>query len=112
MPLNNNFVRANNIIGLYANISPLVVMITYCVFCYNPQNIKSNKIFDFISSQLFGMYLIHQFFLNIFLKFLKFTPDRYPLILVVMVITITTVIFSLLFSVVIRKIKFVNKCVL
>jgi surface polysaccharide O-acyltransferase-like enzyme len=92
--------------------SPLVAMITFCIFCYFHQNIKSNRLFDFISPQIFGMYLIHQFFLNIFFKFIKFTPDRYPFALVVIVIMIMTIIFSLMFSIVSRKIKFIKNYVL
>jgi surface polysaccharide O-acyltransferase-like enzyme len=112
MPINNKFINVTNIIGLYGNISPLVVMITFCIFCYFHQNINSNKLFDFISPQIFGMYLIHQFFLNIFFKFIKFTPDRYPFVLVVIVIMIMTIILSLMFSIVFRKIKFIKNYVL
>jgi surface polysaccharide O-acyltransferase-like enzyme len=113
MPINKNFITTSTtIIGLYSAISPLVVMITFCVFCYFRQNIKSNKLFDFVSHQIFGMYLIHQFFLNVFFKVIKFTPDKYPLILVIVVITIMTIILSLLFSIVSRKIKFIKKYVL
>jgi surface polysaccharide O-acyltransferase-like enzyme len=112
MSLNKDFINGANIIGLYGNISPLVVMITFCIFCYLRQNIHSNKIYDFVSSQIFGMYLIHQFFLNMFFKFIKFTPDKYPLILVVIGITAMTIAFSLLFSIFARKIKFIKKYVL
>jgi surface polysaccharide O-acyltransferase-like enzyme len=112
MPINKNFINATNIIGLYGNISPLVVMITFCIFCYFRQNINSSKLFDFVSPHIFGMYLIHQFFINIFFKFIKFTPDRYPFVLVVVVITIMTIIFSLLFSIISRRIKIIKKYIL
>ncbi|MDR1325710.1 MAG: acyltransferase family protein, partial [Treponema sp.] len=110
--LNKNFINGTNIIGLNGNISPLVVMITLCVFCFIRQNISSNKIYDFVSQQVFGMYLIHPLFLNMFFKFIKFTPEKYPLILVVICITVTTVIFSFLFSIIARKIKIIKKYVL
>jgi surface polysaccharide O-acyltransferase-like enzyme len=112
MPINKNFINITSIIGLYDNISPLVVMVTFCVFCYFRQNVNSNKLFDFISSQVFGIYLIHQFFLNMFFKFIKFTPDRYPFILVVVGIIIMTIMFSLLFSIISRKINIIKKYVL
>jgi surface polysaccharide O-acyltransferase-like enzyme len=112
MPLNKKFISNTTIIGLYSNISPLVVLITFCIFCYLRQNINSNKVFDFLSPQIFGMYLIHQFFLNIFFKFIKFTPDKYPLILVIINITGMTIILSLLFSIIARKIKIIKKYVL
>jgi surface polysaccharide O-acyltransferase-like enzyme len=112
MPINKNFISVTNIIGLYSNISPLVVMITFSIFCYFRQNIKSNKLFDFVSPQIFGMYLIHPFFLNIFFKFIKFTPDRYQFAEVIAVITVMTIILSLLFSIISRKIKIVKKYVL
>ncbi|MDR2417813.1 MAG: acyltransferase, partial [Treponema sp.] len=113
MPMNKDFITSTtHIIGLYSNISPLVVMITFCIFCYLRQNINSNKLFDFISPHVFGMYLIHPFFLNIFFKFIKFTPDRYPFVLVVVVITTMTIMLSLLFSIISRKIKIIKKYVL
>jgi hypothetical protein len=40
------------------------------------------------------------------------TPERYPLILVVMVITTMTIILSLVFSIVGKKIKIIDKYVL
>jgi surface polysaccharide O-acyltransferase-like enzyme len=112
MPLNKDFVNGTSIVGLYGNISPLVVMITFCIFCFLRQYIVSDKIFDLVSKQVFGMYLIHPLFLNVFFKFLKITPEKYPLILVIISITIMTVIFSLLFSIFARKIKFVKENVL
>ncbi|MDR1322601.1 MAG: acyltransferase [Gracilibacteraceae bacterium] len=111
--LNDNFINGGvDIIGLDDNISPLIVIITLCVFCFIRQNISSNKIYNFISRQVFGMYLIHPLFLNIFFKFIGFTPQKHPLVLVVICITAVAVMFSFLFSVVVRRIKIVEKYVL
>jgi surface polysaccharide O-acyltransferase-like enzyme len=110
--LNNNFISGDSIIGLNGNISPLVVIITLCIFCFIRQNVSSNKIYDFISPLIFGMYLIHQLFLNVFFKFIKFTPEKYPLIVVVVCMPIITVICSFLFSMIARKIKIIKKYVL
>ena len=110
--LNKNFVIGGDIIGLYGNISPLVVMITFCIFCYIRQNVCSNRVYEFISPLTFGMYLIHALFLNIFFKFLKFTPEKYPLIIVVICTGMATITLSLIFSIVARKIGIVKKYVL
>jgi surface polysaccharide O-acyltransferase-like enzyme len=111
--INNNFVtEEGSIVGLYGNISPLVIMITFCIFCYIRQNVLSNRVYEFISPQTFGMYLIHPLFLNIFFKFIKFTPEKYSLINVIIIITTVTILFSLLFSIIARKIKIIKKYVL
>lgn len=114
MPLNKKFINANDstIIGLYGYISPFVVMITFCIFCYLKQNVYTNKAYDYVSKQTFGMYLIHALFLNILFKFLKITPEKYPLIMVIICAAMVTIIFSLLFSMAIRKIKIVEKYIL
>jgi surface polysaccharide O-acyltransferase-like enzyme len=112
IPLNKNNVNGTSIIGLYGNISPLVVMLTFCVFCYFRQNVNTNNVYNFVSPQTFGMYLIHALFLNIFFKFIKFTPENYPLIIVIICTSIFTILFSLLFSFIVRKIKIINKYIL
>jgi surface polysaccharide O-acyltransferase-like enzyme len=110
--LNNNFISGSHIAGLNGNISPLVVIITLCIFCFMRQNASSNRIYDFLSPLTFGAYLIHPLFLNVVFKFIKFTPEKYLLIVVVVCITVTTVLFSFLFSMIARKIKIIKKYVL
>jgi surface polysaccharide O-acyltransferase-like enzyme len=101
-----------NIIGLYGNISPLVVMITLAIFCFVRQNTRNIKLNKIISPYCFGIYLIHQFFLNLFYKFIKFTPEKYPAAIVAITITISTIILSFCFTYCLRKIKIIKNYVL
>ena len=111
--INKDFVDARgDIVGLNGNISPLVVWLTVCVFCYVRQHVPTNKVYDLISPLTFGMYLIHPLIINLFIKVIKFTPDKYPLVVVVVVVAIVTTILSLLFTLVARKIKIVKKYIL
>lgn len=113
MAFNQDFVdTVGNIVGLNANASPLIVMATISIFCFIRQNVSSNKIVEFISPLTFGMYLIHPLIINILFKFFKFTPDKYPLMIVVTVTTVVTIILSLLFTLAARKIKIVRKYIL
>jgi surface polysaccharide O-acyltransferase-like enzyme len=109
---NSPFTNGDCPFCFYNQISPFIVMITFAVFCLVRQNIKTNKFHDFISKQSFGIYLIHPLFLHIFYKLLKFTPEKYPFITVITTVTIVTVLASLLFTVLCRKIKVIKKYVL
>ena len=104
--------KTGAIVGLYSNISPLVVMITVTIFCYIRQNKKVTKFHAIVSPYCFGIYLIHAFFLNIFYKAIKFVPRKYPLTMVVIIITAATSILSFGFSYYSCKIKVIKKYVL
>jgi surface polysaccharide O-acyltransferase-like enzyme len=109
---NSPFTNGECLYCFYDQISPLVVMITFTVFCFVRQNIKTNKFHDFISKQSFGIYLIHPLFLHMFYKLLKFTPEKYPFITVITTVTIVTSLASILFTILCRKIKVIRKYVL
>ena len=104
------------IMGLRRNMSPLIVIFSVCVFCYVRQNVSSNlsskKIFVFIAPLTYGIYLIHPVFLNVIFKFLKFTPDNYPLAPVIILSTVVTTILSVLLTFAARKVKLIRKYVL
>ena len=112
MALNKEFVNSNgSIIGLTFS-SPLVVMAVLCVFCFFRQYVSTNKVYEFISPLTFGMYLIHPLLINLFIKFIKFTPEKYPFTVVVLVIFLVTIMFSFFFTIVARKIKILSKYIL
>jgi surface polysaccharide O-acyltransferase-like enzyme len=104
--------KTGDVIGLYSNISPLVVIITTTIFCFVRQNIREIKLYRIISPYCFGMYLIHEFFLNIFYKFIKFTPEKYPMGIVAIIITISTITLSFGFSYCCHRIKVIKKYIL
>jgi surface polysaccharide O-acyltransferase-like enzyme len=114
MPINNNFVNltgGGNIVFFGYN-SPIVVMSTVALFCFVHQKNKSAKIFNLLSPMCFGIYLIHTLFLNILYKFIKFTPEKYPLIIVIIGATSITIMFSIGFTYIARKINIVKKYIL
>jgi surface polysaccharide O-acyltransferase-like enzyme len=114
MPLNEKFIDfsggAHCILTGYN--SPIVVMATFAVFGILYQKNKSNKMMETIAPMCFGIYLIHTLFINILYKFIKFTPENYPLIMVVVITTLSTIILSICFSCVARRIKIIKKYVL
>jgi surface polysaccharide O-acyltransferase-like enzyme len=104
--------KTGNIIGLYSNISPLVVIITVAIFCFVRQNIKGIKTYRNISPYCFGVYMIHQLFLNIFYKLIRFTPEKHPMWIVAVIVTISTITLSFCFSYSCNKIKVIKRYVL
>jgi surface polysaccharide O-acyltransferase-like enzyme len=61
--------------------APVVVLISFALFCLIHQKNKVNKVIDVLSSLCFGIYLLHPLFLFSLYLFLHFTPEKYPLIL-------------------------------
>jgi surface polysaccharide O-acyltransferase-like enzyme len=110
MPLNINFVDLSNggHLKLSGYNSPVVVMATFAVFCVLHQKSKPNKIMEKVSPMCFGIYLIHTLFINILYKFIKFTPQKYPLIMVVIMTILITIALSVCFSYAARKIKVIK----
>ncbi|MDR3170508.1 MAG: acyltransferase family protein [Treponema sp.] len=91
--------------------SPLVVMITFGLFCLIRQNSKTNRLFDSLTPLCFGIYLIHTLFINFLYKFVKFTPQHYPLVLVIIGTMSITIVLSIAFSFCARKIGVIkNQC--
>jgi surface polysaccharide O-acyltransferase-like enzyme len=114
MPLNKNFVSWTNggSLILTGYNSPIVVMITFMIFCsLHQKNIRA-KIMEIIAPMCFGIYLVHTLFINFIYKFIKFSPGKYPLIIVIIVTTIITILLSLSFSYFARKIKVIRKYLL
>jgi surface polysaccharide O-acyltransferase-like enzyme len=114
MPLNKDFVNLSGggHLILTGYNSPIVVMATFAIFCILYQKNKPSKIMETIAPMCFGIYLIHTLFINILYKFVKFSPEKYPLIMVVIITTLITIVLSMGFSYVARKIKIVKKYVL
>jgi surface polysaccharide O-acyltransferase-like enzyme len=110
MPLDRNFVvlsSGGHIILTNYN-SPIVVMIAFAMFCLFRQRNKTDKIIEIIAPLCFGVYLIHTLFTNFLYKFLGFSPEKYPLIIVVFSVTIITILFSILLTYLVRKIKIIR----
>jgi surface polysaccharide O-acyltransferase-like enzyme len=114
MPLNENLINMNEGGGIiyFDYSSPIVIIGTFSLFCFMHQKNKSNKVFDVLSPMCFGIYLIHTLFLNFFYKFIKFTPENYPLLIVIIGSTMITIILSIIFTYIARKIKMIKKYVL
>jgi surface polysaccharide O-acyltransferase-like enzyme len=114
MPLIRNFVPLANggHIILTGYNSPIVVMVTLCIFCLFHQRNKTTKIMDVIASMCFGIYLIHALFINFLYKFINISPEKYPLIVVVILTTIITILLSICFSYLARKIRIIRKYIL
>jgi surface polysaccharide O-acyltransferase-like enzyme len=87
-------------------------MATFAVFCILYQRNRPNKIMEKVAPMCFGIYLIHTLFINFLYKFIKFTPEKYPLIIVVIMTTLITIALSMCFSYVARKIKIIRKYIL
>jgi surface polysaccharide O-acyltransferase-like enzyme len=114
MPLNSNFVdmaRGGGIKFFDYNF-PIVVMSTLVLFCFIHQKNKSNKICNVLSPMCFGIYLIHTLFINFLYKLIKVTPEKYPLIIVIISVTIITIIFSIGFTYFAKKIKIIKEYIL
>jgi surface polysaccharide O-acyltransferase-like enzyme len=114
IPLNKNFVSlydGGRIILAEYN-SPVVVMITFAIFCFLHQKNKSHKAIEAVAPMCFGIYLIHRLFINFLYKFIKLTPEKYPLIIVISSTAIITIFFSIAFSYSARKIKIIKKYIL
>ena len=101
-----------DIIGLDSFISPLIVMYSIMFFCFFRQNVSFKKIYAFLSPLTFGVYLMHPFFLNLLFKVFKFTPENYPLAVVIVFSLLIAVVSSALFTFVARKIKVVRDYIL
>jgi surface polysaccharide O-acyltransferase-like enzyme len=89
--------------------SPLNTLAAMAVFCFVRQTVRSSKFCDFLAPLCFGIYIVHMIFINFIYKALKFTPDRYNLILVVLVTFFATTVLSILTVYLLRKIEFIRK---
>jgi surface polysaccharide O-acyltransferase-like enzyme len=109
MSLNGNFFLKPDgiLLSLTTNIySPITILVTIAVFCLIRKiSVTPNKLLNSISSLVFGIYLIHMLFINFIYKFLKFTPERFPLIVVLLGTFTLTSILSIGFTYCLRKIK-------
>jgi surface polysaccharide O-acyltransferase-like enzyme len=120
MPLNRSFVLLENggHLILTGYNSPIVVMATFCIFCFFRQRNKTdkglrfNRIMDITAPLCFGIYLIHPLFINFLYKFANFSPERYPLIIIAIVTIIMTILLSICFGYLARKIKIIRTYIL
>jgi surface polysaccharide O-acyltransferase-like enzyme len=112
--MNKNFINmpGNGAIILLGYSSPITVMSALALFCIIRQKNTSSRIFDIISPICFGMYLIHMLFINFLYKVIKFSPEKYPLVIVIICVSTITMISSIVFTYMARRIKFIRKYVL
>jgi surface polysaccharide O-acyltransferase-like enzyme len=92
--------------------SPIVAIVSVALFCLFHQINKTNKIIEFLSPLCFGIYLIHPLILFSLYLFLGFTPERYPLIIVILGTIVITVFSSIGFIYLGKKIHVVEKYLL
>lgn len=80
------------------------------------KGINSSKHSDFIGKTLapnsLGVYLFHMFYLNIFYKLFRFTPENYPVFIVWIVVWGLSFFLSFFTTFLLRKISFVKKYIL
>jgi surface polysaccharide O-acyltransferase-like enzyme len=113
MPINRNFVNTEGGAIVHGGYnSPLVVMATFAIFCFVRQKGKTNRVIDMISPLCFGIYLIHTLFINFLYKFAKFTPEKYPAMVVILGTLVLTFLLSMLFAYCARKIKIAKEYIL
>lgn len=114
LPLNKNLIDMTDGGGitLINYNSPIVVICTYAIFCIFHQTNASGRIFDVLSPMCFGIYLIHPLFTNFLYKVIKITPEKYPLAVVIVVVLIITLILSVCFTYIARKITILRKYIL
>lgn len=86
-----------------------VAMAIFTFFAKGHFKLKSNKIIDRISSDSFGIYIIHAFWINVFYKGLKIYPNIFPIFLGEIIFLIGAFILSILSVEVLKKIPFVKK---
>jgi surface polysaccharide O-acyltransferase-like enzyme len=114
MPLNKSFIDLSDggRLKLTGYNSPIVVMVTSVIFLLFHKNNKYNKLIEKISVICFGIYLIHPLFINFLYKYIKFSPEKYPLVIVIVITVLVTLILSMGFSYIARKIKIIRRYVL
>jgi surface polysaccharide O-acyltransferase-like enzyme len=112
MPLNKQMIlqsSSGRLLSLEQE-SPLVAMVACALFCFFRQKSTTNRIIDSLSSLCFGIYLIHPLFLFSLFLFFHFTPEAYPLGIVIFGSFMITTILSTVFSYYERKIvKHISK---
>lgn len=103
-------VVATNFMHLYDYNSPFIVMQAICVFLLTKQYInRPFKIANWLAPNIFGIYLIHPFFLNFLHKQANFTPTNYSVYLVLIVSLITTITLSVTVVHIARKVPIIKK---
>jgi surface polysaccharide O-acyltransferase-like enzyme len=114
-PLNKSFIDTSSRVGkiiFFDYDSPIVIMSAFSLFCITRQKNISNKVFDVLSPMCFGIYLIHTLFINFLYKFIKLTPENFPLVIVIIGVSIITIILSIGFTRAARRIKIIREYVL
>ncbi|MDR2465814.1 MAG: hypothetical protein LBD35_00350, partial [Prevotellaceae bacterium] len=114
MPLNEDFIDFPNggRIKLTGDDSPVTVMLSLVVFCLLRRGNGRNEFARKMAPMCFGIYLIHVLFINMLYKFMKITPEKYPLTIVILVTALTAILLSIMFSSIGRRIKILRKYVL
>lgn len=104
------FIQFPNIIHDYSNPILLIysVSIFYYIYKYKNDNNKNSKIINFISENSLNIYLFHPLFLNIIYKFLKVYQTNLPIIVGELTFFTISFTFSILLSVVIKKIPYLK----
>jgi surface polysaccharide O-acyltransferase-like enzyme len=92
--------------------SPVVAIVAFAIFCFFHQNNKTNRVIEFLSPLCFGIYLIHPLFLFSLYLFLGFTPEKYPLVLIIPGTISFTVLLSIGFTYFGSEIGIIRKFIL
>ena len=103
-------ITVNNIDSAYTYTSlvPVILSSSIVLVCKN-RNIKHDKLINLIAINSLGIYIIHQLFINIIYKVIKFDIIvNYPYIGLIMY-SLVILILSLLTTYLLRKSKFIRK---
>lgn len=72
---------------------------------------ENTKFIELMASLSFGIYLIHNIFINIFYKVLKLTPKKLNMFFMWIIVYISTLLLSSLFVWLMRRIKVIRKII-
>ncbi|MBC2581943.1 acyltransferase [Clostridium sp. DJ247] len=109
-----NYFGVGKIKFLSAYNSPVIITFSISIYIFmREQSYKLDewysKFISLLSRCSFGIYIIHMFFLNLFLKFFKFTPFNYPFFIGIPIFWISVFLCSFSLTFILTKIPIINK---
>ena len=87
----------------------LETMLIVKLFSSGKIKIKNNKWIDCISKYSLGIYLIHQFWLNLLYKIVGVFPDRFPILIGELIVFLYALILSIISSIILYKLPIIKK---
>ena len=103
-------ITINSLDNIYSYVSlvPCILSSTMVLLCKN-KTIKKDKLINLIAVNSLGIYILHQLFINIIYKVIKFDIIvNYPYIGLI-IYSLVILLSSLLLTYLLRKIKFIRK---